>query len=117
MKFSVIVATLLMSVAMPAPTAPRGTPTAARHISDAQITSVLEKGGPILQEPGLEIVAERRAPSAAAVDQTRHHIFLIEKGEATLVTGGKLAGKAIEGGQNRRLKTGDMIVIPAKTPY
>ena len=70
-----------------------------------------------LQDPGLAIVAGRSAPSAAAIDPTTHHIFLIQEGEAALVTGGKLAGKAIEGGQNRRLKTGDMMVIPAKTPY
>ena len=51
------------------------------------------------------------------MDPTTHHIFLIQQGEATLVTGGKLVGKAIEGGQNNRLNTGDMIVVPARTPY
>jgi mannose-6-phosphate isomerase-like protein (cupin superfamily) len=118
MKLLVAVATVLvMSVLMPAATAPAGAPAAVRYIGDDKVSAAMAKGGPVLQDPGLAIVAVRSAPSAAAIDPTIHHIFLIQEGEATLVTGGTLAGKTIEGGQNHRLKTGDMIVIPARTPY
>jgi len=118
MKVLVAVATvLMMSVLMPAATAPPGAPAAVRYIGGETVSTAMAKGGTLLQDPGLAIVAGRSAPSAAAIDPTTHHIFLIQDGEAVLVTGGKLAGKAIEGGQNRRLKTGDMLVIPAKTPY
>jgi len=118
MKFLAAAAiVLVMPVLMPAATPPRGTPAAARYIGDDKVAAAMTKGGPLLQDAGLTIVADRNAPSAAVMDSTIHHIFLIQEGEGTLVTGGKLAGKAIEGGQNHRLKTGDMITIPAKTPY
>jgi quercetin dioxygenase-like cupin family protein len=118
MKFLVAVTTVLATAALLlAATAPHGTPTAARYIGDDKVSAAMAKGGPILQDPGLSILAKRQVPSAAEVNPTTHQIVLIHDGEATLVTGGKLVGNAIEGGQNRRLKTGDMIVIPAKTPY
>jgi mannose-6-phosphate isomerase-like protein (cupin superfamily) len=117
MRFFLAIATVLaMSVVVPA-AGPRGTPTGVRYIGDDAVAAAMAKGGAVLQDPGLTIMAGRSTPSAAAMDPTTHHIFLIQQGEATLVTGGKLAGKTIEGGQNRRLKTGDMIVIPARTPY
>lgn len=118
MKFVAAVVTVLATTAlMLAATAQWSTPAAVRYIGDDKVSAAVAKGGPILQDPGLTILAQRQVPSAAAVDPTTHQIVLIQDGEATLVTGGKLAGKAIEGGQNRRLKTGDLIVIPAKTPY
>ena len=116
MRLLVAVATVLVMSVL-APAAMIGTPAAVRYVTDDKISAAMAKGGPVLQDPGLAIVAGRTAPSAAAIDPTTHHIFLIQQGEATLVTGGRLAGKTIEGGQNRRLKTGDMIVIPARTPY
>ena len=106
-----------MAVLMLAATTPWSTPAAVRYIDDDQVSAAMVKGGRILQDPGLAILAKRQVTSAAAMEPTTHQMILIQEGEATLVTGGKLVGKAIEGGQNNRLKTGDMIVVPAKTPY
>lgn len=64
-------------------------------------------------------------------------VIYVTRGSATLVTGGKLAGKdetpatfpdgtpyletkmadRIEGGQSRRVSVGDVVVIPAGTPH
>ena len=38
-------------------------------------------------------------------------------GSATLVTGGKLTGKAIEGGDVRTVSKGDFLVVPEGTPH
>jgi hypothetical protein len=63
-------------------------------------------------------------------------VIYVEKGAATLVTGGRLAddvtpktfpdgkpfnetkmGTSIIGGESRRISTGDVVVIPAGTPH
>lgn len=97
---------------------PWSTPTAVRYIDDGAVSAALAKGGVLLQDPGLVIAGERKAaPSAAASSATTNQFFLVREGEATLVMGGTLVGAAIEGGRSRRLKAGDMMVVPAKTPY
>jgi mannose-6-phosphate isomerase-like protein (cupin superfamily) len=98
--------------------APAGTPLAPGYITDAQVAAAMVNGGVLLNVPGLTIAAERRtASSTPTVDQTTHHIYYVHDGAATLVTGGKIVGNVIEGGQTNRLKAGDIMTIPAKTPY
>jgi len=77
-------------------------------------------------------------PQTAAVHYKVSEVYHVMKGAGTLVTGGTLvnaktraadsvqvkqedgpgaSGTAIEGGTTRRIKAGDVIVIPAGTPH
>jgi hypothetical protein len=59
MKFLAAAATVLvMPVLMPAATTARGTPAAARYIGDDKVAATMIKGGPLLQDAGLTIVAD-----------------------------------------------------------
>ena len=85
-----------------------------------------------------KVKASRRIKTTAAeTHSVWTDVIYITKGSATLVTGGKLAGKdetpatfpdgtpyletkmatRIEGGDSRRVSVGDVVVIPAGTPH
>jgi quercetin dioxygenase-like cupin family protein len=60
--------------------------------------------------------------------QTFTHVFYVQQGDATLVTGGTLLdpkpttptqfrGTALEGGEAHHLSKGDVIIVPAGTPH
>ena len=74
------------------------------------------------------MVAHREATGEAEVHDTWTDVFVIQSGEATLVTGGTLkAGKvtvpgeqrapSIDGGEKRKVAAGDIIHIPAKVAH
>ena len=93
-------------------------PVSPEYIAEAKVEAALERGGILLQVPGLTIAAERISASpTASLDATTNHIVLVREGSATLVTEGRLSTGVIEGGQDRHLNEGDLIVIPANTPY
>jgi len=74
------------------------------------------------------IMALRHQSGAVEVHETMADIFVIESGEATLATGGKvmnpkttapheIRGTAIEGGTERHVAAGDVLTIPAGMPH
>jgi mannose-6-phosphate isomerase-like protein (cupin superfamily) len=74
------------------------------------------------------MLAYREATGSAEVHEHEADIFIVESGEATLVTGGKLInghaqkpgeirGTSIEGGERHGLAAGDIIHIPAGVPH
>jgi len=74
------------------------------------------------------MVAHREATGEAEIHDTWTDVFVIQSGEATLVTGGTLkSGKvtapgeqrapAIDGGEKRKVAAGDVIHIPAKVAH
>jgi mannose-6-phosphate isomerase-like protein (cupin superfamily) len=74
------------------------------------------------------MLAQREATGSAEVHEREADIFIVENGNAVLVTGGKLVnphtqkageirGSAIEGGQKQTVAEGDIIHIPAGTPH
>ena len=74
------------------------------------------------------MLARREATGSAEVHEHEADIFVVEGGEAMIVTGGKVVnghrekpgeirGSSIEGGERHRLATGDIIHIPAGTPH
>ena len=88
----------------------------------------MEKGGQIIGENGLIVLAQRRTAGEVEVHENTNHVFIIVEGEATFVTGGTLVGarqtsadqiraSGIQGGQTHQLTKGDVITIPAKTPH
>lgn len=74
------------------------------------------------------MVAERGQTGSAEVHEHEADFFVVESGEATIVTGGKVVnphtqkpgeirGTSIEGGERRQLAAGDIIHLPAGTPH
>lgn len=74
------------------------------------------------------MLAQREATGSAEVHEHEADLFVIQGGEATLVTGGKVVngraekageirGSSIQGGERHRVATGDIIHIPAGVPH
>jgi mannose-6-phosphate isomerase-like protein (cupin superfamily) len=105
-----------------------GVPAAVHYIPHDQAAAVMAKGGPIVSDPGLVVLANRRETGAVEYHEHTNHIFIMVDGEATFITGGTMVGAkrtspdqmtatSIEGGQTFHLSKGDVITIPAKTPH
>jgi len=105
-----------------------GVPAAVHYIDHEKVSSVMAKGGSILNDPGLIILANRREVGPVEYHDHTNHVFIMVEGEATLVTGGtmvdakrtspdQMVAAAIEGGEAHHLSKGDVITIPAKTPH
>jgi mannose-6-phosphate isomerase-like protein (cupin superfamily) len=105
-----------------------GVPTVVTYVPNGKVTEVMTKGGEIVNDKGLVILANRRGAGEVEVHDRTNHIFIIVEGEATFITGGTLVGArntapgqiratGLNGGQTHQLKKGDVITIPAKTPH
>ena len=105
-----------------------GVPAAVHYIPHDKVSAVMAKGGPIVDDPGLVILANHREAGEAEYHEHTNHIFIMVDGEATLITGGKMIGAkqtavgqmrgpSLEGGETFHLSKGDVITIPAKTPH
>src|SRR5579871_1093189 len=105
-----------------------GVPAAVHYIGHDKVAEVMAKGGPIINDPGLIVLANRRGAGQVEYHEHTNHIFIMVEGEATFITGGTMVGAkrtspdqmvatSIEGGQTFHLTAGDVITIPAKTPH
>src|SRR5215813_12682367 len=105
-----------------------GVPTVVTYVPHAKVEATMAKGGQIIGENGLVVLAQRRGAGEVEVHEKTNHVFIIVEGEATFVTGGTLVGarqtsadqiraSGIQGGQTHQLTKGDVITIPAKTPH
>jgi mannose-6-phosphate isomerase-like protein (cupin superfamily) len=103
-------------------------PPGVRYIDHAKVAAAFVKGGRIIEDEGLTVIANRGVQRGAEMHNTTNHVFIIEDGEAEFVTGGKMVdpkvtapgqtrGSGIEGGVSHHLAKGDVITIPAKTPH
>ena len=126
MKLMLGIATLLLMVAIWVTAA--GVPTAVTYVPHDKVAATMAKGGAIIEDQGLRVLAQRRGTGEAEVHQKTNHVFIIVDGEATFVTGGSLVGakqtapdqlrgSSIQGGETRHLTKGDVITTPAKTPH
>jgi len=105
-----------------------GVPAAVHYIPHDRVATVMAKGGPIVSDPGLVVLANRREAGGVEYHEHTNHIFIIVDGEATFITGGTMVGAkqttpgqmtatSIQGGETFHLSKGDVITIPAKTPH
>jgi mannose-6-phosphate isomerase-like protein (cupin superfamily) len=105
-----------------------GVPTKVIYIPHDKVSATMAKGGPIIEDQGLRVLAQRRGVGEAEVHDKTNHVFIIVEGEATFVTGGtlvgskqtapdQLRGSGVQGGQTHHLTKGDVITVPAKTPH
>jgi len=74
------------------------------------------------------MLAHREETGSSEVHEHEADFFVVEEGEATLVTGGKVVnpktqkpgeirGSSITGGERHTLATGDIVHIPAGVPH
>jgi mannose-6-phosphate isomerase-like protein (cupin superfamily) len=105
-----------------------GVPAAVHYIGHEKVNEVMSKGGPIVSDPGLVVLAQRREAGPAEFHDRTNHVFIMVEGEATMVVGGtmvepkrtapsQMRAPSIEGGTTYHLSKGDVITIPAKTPH
>ena len=131
MKFPAVKAALLVAAGLLAASAAstgEGVPAAVHYIPHDQVATVMAKGGPIINDPGLLVLANRREAGAVEYHEHTNHIFIIVEGEGTFITGGtmvnpkrtnaeQMTATSIDGGETYHLTKGDVITIPAKTPH
>src|SRR5579862_6891094 len=105
-----------------------GVPAAVHYIGHAKVTEVMSKGGPVVSDPGLVVLAQRREAGPVEYHDHTNHVFIMVEGEAALVVGGtmidpkrtapdQMRAPSLEGGTIYHLSKGDVITIPAKTPH
>jgi mannose-6-phosphate isomerase-like protein (cupin superfamily) len=105
-----------------------GVPAAVHYIGHDKVTEVMSKGGPIVSDPGLVVLAQRREAGPVEYHDHTNHVFVMVDGEATLVVGGtmvdpkrtapdQMRAPSLEGGTTYHMSKGDVITIPAKTPH
>jgi len=131
MRFLLSTAALFMMAGLLAASAASpvaGVPASVQFIGHDKVSAVMAKGGPIVNDPGLIVLANRRGVGDVEYHDKTNHIFIMVEGEGTIITGGTMVGAkrtapdqmratAIEGGQTYHLTKGDVITIPAKTPH
>src|SRR5437762_14278392 len=105
-----------------------GVPTVVTYVPHDKVSATMAKGGSIINDHGLIVLAQRRTAGEVEVHDKTNHVFIIVEGEATFVTGGTLVGaretakdqrraSSVQGGQTHHLTKGDVITIPARTPH
>src|SRR5438552_1988518 len=67
-----------------------GVPAAVHYIGHDKVTEVMSKGGPIVSDPGLVVLAQRREAGVVEYHDHTNHVFIMVEGEATLVVGGTM---------------------------
>ena len=130
MKSLLLAAAMMAAVFLTEAAAPvgSGVPAAVHYIEHDKVAAVMAKGGPIVSDPGLVVLANRRGSGEVEYHEHTNHIFIMVEGEATFVTGGTMVGAkrtkpdqmvatSIDGGEIHHLSKGDVITIPAKTPH
>ena len=105
-----------------------GVPTVVTYVPHEKVSATMAKGGQIIGDNGLIVLAQRRGAGEVEVHEKTNHVFIIVEGEATFVTGGTLVSPrdtapgqrrapSVQGGEVHHLSKGDVITIPAKTPH
>jgi mannose-6-phosphate isomerase-like protein (cupin superfamily) len=108
--------------------AANGVPTTVTYVPHDKVSATMVKGGQIIDDHGLIVLAQRRTAGEVEVHEKTNHVFIIVEGEATFVTGGtpvdvkqtapdQRRAPSVQGGQTYHLTKGDVITIPAKTPH
>ena len=125
MKFVPAVAMLFtMAVVLTAD----GVPTTVTYVPHDKVSATMAKGGSIINDHGLIVLAQRRGAGEVEMHEKTNHVFIIVEGEATFVVGGtpvdarqtapgQRRAPSVQGGQTYHLTKGDVITIPAKTPH
>jgi mannose-6-phosphate isomerase-like protein (cupin superfamily) len=99
------------------------------YVDHDKVATALANGGGLVTAPNLTVSGNHRTgPGQVEVHDKETDIFYVVDGEATIVTGGTMVGGRqtapgqsrgtdVQGGETRRLKKGDVMVIPAGIPH
>jgi glc operon protein GlcG len=99
------------------------------HFEKERVAAAFAKGAPLLENGSYKIHASHRdGPGVAEVHAGETDVIHVLEGSATLVTGGEVVdgkpigpeeirGAGIRGGDPRRLRKGDVVVIPSGVPH
>ena len=128
MKYLLAFAAILSTAALVTLGIAAGFPPRVHYIDHDKVAAAFVKGGRIIEDEGLIVIANRGVQRGAEMHDNINHVFIIQDGEAEFITGGKLIdakatepgqtrGSGIEGGVSHHLSKGDVITIPAKTPH
>jgi mannose-6-phosphate isomerase-like protein (cupin superfamily) len=72
----------------------------------------------IANTPGYPVQLEyRTSTTGPSIHPAQDELIEVIGGGCTLITGGTLAGAAIEGGTPRKVTKGDYVLVPANTPH
>lgn len=94
-----------------------------------QVAAAFAKGAPLLENGHYKVHASHRdGPGVAEVHTRDTDVIHVLAGTATLVTGGEVVdakstgpeeirGASIRGGETRRLRPGDVVVVPNGVPH
>jgi mannose-6-phosphate isomerase-like protein (cupin superfamily) len=118
----------LISMTMAVAVTADGVPTVVTYVPHDKVAATMAKGGQIIGDHGLIVLAQRRGAGEVEWHERTNHVFIIVEGEATFVTGGTMVDSrqtaefqrrapGLQGGETRHLTKGDVITIPAKTPH
>src|SRR5215475_10320530 len=58
-----------------------GVPAAVHYIGHDKVTEVMTKGGPIVSDPGLVVLAQRRGAGQVELHDHTNHVFVVVEGE------------------------------------
>lgn len=128
MKTLFALATLLSMTVLAAAVNAGDFPKKVHYIDHEKTTAAMYKGGRVIEDAGLIVIANRAVQRGAELHKKTNHVFIIMDGEAEFITGGTLIepretapeqirAKGIEGGVSHRLVKGVVITIPANTPH
>ena len=84
--------TMLVLLTASAASTEEGVPAAVHYIGHEQAAAVMAKGGPIVSDPGLIVLANRREAGAVEYHERTNHTFIMVDGEGTFITGGTMVG-------------------------
>jgi mannose-6-phosphate isomerase-like protein (cupin superfamily) len=102
---------------------------AQQQVTHVDATTAAAGGRAFATSPTYSVqMLKRTAPGESEVHARETDIFYVIDGDATLVTGGRmvggretqpnqLRGTSIDGGDTRRIRKGDVIVVPAGVPH
>src|SRR3954464_4698213 len=102
MKKLLAVALIVASTAVITLSIAGGFPNRVHYIPHDKVTAAFVKGGRIIEDEGLIVIANRGVQRGAEIHEKTNHVFIIVDGEAEFVTGGKMIDpKTIAPGQIR----------------
>src|SRR2546423_12598014 len=65
-----------------------GVPAVVHYIGHDKVTEAISKGGPIVSDPGLVVLGQRRQAGEGEYHDHTNHVVILVEGEAPLVVGG-----------------------------